>query len=49
LKTARYTEKMPIVAQATAIVGTIHGTDENDVHPNQNKPTGIRIDSIQAK
>lgn len=40
---------MPIVAQPTAIVGTIHGTDENDVHPNQNNPTGIRIDSMQAK
>lgn len=42
-------EKMPIVAHPIARVGTIQGTDEYDVHPNQNKPMGIRMDSIQAK
>lgn len=40
---------MPIVAHATASEGTIHGIDENEVQPNQNMPTGIRMDSMQAK
>lgn len=42
-------EKIPIVAQPTARVGTIHGIDEKDVQPNQKSPMGIRIDSIQVK
>lgn len=41
-------EKMPIVAQPRARVGTIHGTDEYDVHPNQNSPAGMRMDSTQT-
>lgn len=40
---------MPIVAQPTAIVGRIQWMDGNAVHPNQNIPAGISIDSMQAK
>jgi hypothetical protein len=32
-----------------AMVGTIHGIDEYDVQPNQNRPAGIKIDSMHAK
>lgn len=42
-------EKMPIVEHPTAIVGTIHGTEENDVHPNQKRPMGSKIDSAHVK
>jgi hypothetical protein len=42
-------EKIPIVAQPTASVGTIQGIDENEVHPNKKSPTGIKIDSMQVK
>jgi hypothetical protein len=42
-------DRMPMVEQPMATVGTIQGIEEYDVHPNQNKPTGINIDSTQAK
>ena len=38
-----------MVAHPIASVGTIQGTDGYEVHPNQNKPIGIRMDSKQAK
>jgi hypothetical protein len=40
---------MPIVEQPMARVGTIQGIDAYDVHPNQNSPIGIKIDSIHTK
>lgn len=40
---------MPIVAQPTASVGTIHGIDEKEVQPNQKSPAGIKADSMQVK
>lgn len=40
---------MPIAAHPTASVGTIHGMDGYDVHPNQNRPMGSRTDWAQAK
>lgn len=38
-----------MVEQATASAGTIQGTDEEDVQPNQNRPAGRRMDSTQTK
>lgn len=32
-----------------ARVGTIHGIDEYEVHPNQKSPIGMRADWMQAK
>ncbi len=46
---AKYIDRIPIVEQPMARVGTIQGIDEYDVQPNQNNPTGINIDSTHAK
>jgi len=40
---------MPMVAQPTAIVGTIQGIEGYEVHPNQKSPIGKRAASKQAK
>jgi hypothetical protein len=37
---------MPIVAQPTAIAGTIQCTDGKELQPNQNRPIGRSTDSV---
>lgn len=42
-------EKIPIVAQPTAIEGTIQCTEGKEVQPNQKRPMGNKMDSTQTK
>ena len=42
-------EKIPIVQLPIAKVGTIQGTSDWEVQPNQKRPMGRKADSTQAK